>query len=100
LAIYDNWTAPALKRDYPFSLLQEALQASDPFTVFDRVFILTGQVMVELTRGRTLLHVLNDCRRAEDGPGARIKRAARCLPSGLRCRFHRQANRDYASAED
>jgi len=100
LAIYDNWTAPALQRDYAFSLLQEALQASDPFTVFNRVFILTGQMMVELTRGRTLLHVQNHCRLAEDGPGAKIKRVPRCLPSGLRCRLHRQADLDYASAED
>lgn len=100
LAIYDNWTAPALKRDYAFSLLQEALQASDPFTVFNSVFILTGQMIVELTRGRTLLHVLNHCRLPEDGPGAKIKRVPRCLPSGLRCRLHRQADLDYASAED
>ena len=104
LAIYDNWTAPALKRDYALSLLQEALQTNDPFTVFDHVFILTGQMVVELTRGRALLHVLNHFRRAEDGPpagpGTRIWRAARYLPSGLRCRFHRLADHDFASADD
>lgn len=104
LTIYDNWTAPALKRDYALSLLQKALQASDPFTVFDHVFILTGQMVVELTRGRALLHVLNHCRRAEDGPlaepRAKIRRVARYLPSGLRCRSHRPAVLDYASADD
>lgn len=104
LAIYDNWTAPALKRAYALSLLQEALQASDPFTVFDHVFILTGQMVVELTRGRVLLHVLNHCRRAEGGrpagPGTRIRRVARSLPSGLRCRFHRPGDADYASADN
>lgn len=90
-------------RDYALSLLQEALQASDPVTVFDDVFILTGQMVVKLTRGRTLLHFLNHCWRAEHGPagpGARIRRVARYRPSGLRCRSHRPADLDYASAGD
>jgi hypothetical protein len=61
LAIYDNWPSFALERQHALALLQEHLAAADPFDVFDRVFILTGQVLVELVRGRTLLHRLNHC---------------------------------------
>lgn len=61
LAIYDNWPALALERQHGIALLQEQLLASDPFTVFDRIFILTGQVLVELARGRALVHRLNHC---------------------------------------
>ncbi|WP_323144837.1 hypothetical protein [Massilia phyllosphaerae] len=61
LAIYDNWQALALERQHALALLQEHLLASDPFTVFDRIFILTGQTLVELARGRALLHRLNHC---------------------------------------
>jgi hypothetical protein len=94
LAIYDNWTAPALKRDYALSLLQGALQASDPFTVFDRIFILTGPMMVELARGRILLHRLNHCLPlVEQDPrsfGTGITRVSRYFPSHSRRRFRRR----------
>jgi hypothetical protein len=64
LAIYDNWPSPALERQHALTLLQEQLLANNPFAVFNRVFILTGQVLVELARGRALLHRLNHCRPA------------------------------------
>lgn len=61
LAIYDNWQALALERQHALVLLQKQLLASDPFTVFDRIFILTGPVLVDLARGRALAHCLNHC---------------------------------------
>lgn len=94
LAIYDNWTAPALKRDHALSLLQKALQVNDPFTVFDRVFILTGPMVVELARGRILLHRLNHCRPAVEQAlgsfGTGIARVSRYFPSHSRRRFRRR----------
>lgn len=64
LAIYDNWPSFALERQHAIALLQEHLAADDPFGVFDRVFVLTGQVLVELAGGRARLHRLNHVRRA------------------------------------
>lgn len=61
LAIYDNWPSFALERQHALALLEEHLATGNPFGTFDRVFIITGQILVELVRGRTLLHRLNDC---------------------------------------
>lgn len=95
LAIYDNWTAPALKRDYALSVLQKALQASNAFTVFDRIFILTGPMVVELAPGRLLLHRLNHCRpeveQASGSFGTGITRVSPYFPSHSRRRFRRRS---------
>lgn len=64
LAIYDNWPSFALERQHALALLQQHLMAEDPFDVFDRVFILTGQVLVELARGCAQHHRLNHVQRA------------------------------------
>jgi hypothetical protein len=61
LAIYDNWPSPGLERQHALALLQGHLSDSDPFDVLDRVFILTGRLLVELARDRALLHRLNHC---------------------------------------
>lgn len=94
LAIYDNWTAPALDRQHAVTLLREHMVANDPFTVFERIFILTGQILVELARDRMLLHRLNHCRPAVEqvaSPFATgITRVARYFPSHSRRRFRRR----------
>ena len=63
LAIYDNWPAPALQRQLALELLQERLEASAAFSVFERIFILDERVLVDLGRDRALLHRVNHCRR-------------------------------------
>lgn len=64
LAIYDNWPAPALARERALVLLQERLPEIEPFTIFEKIFILTGTMLVELRRGQALLHRMNRRRRA------------------------------------
>ena len=61
LAIYDNWPSFALERPQAIARLQEHLAIKDPFGIFDRMFIITGQALVELVPGHTLLHRLNHC---------------------------------------
>jgi len=63
LAIYDNWPAPALQRHRALMLLRERLAAGEGFDVFERIFILDERVLVALDRDRTLLHLVNHCRR-------------------------------------
>ena len=63
LTIYDNWPSFALERRHALALLQQHLLAEDPFDVFGRIFILTGQVLVELARGRAEHYRLNSVQR-------------------------------------
>lgn len=63
LTIYDNWPAPALQHQLALALLQERLEASEAFDVFDRIFILDENVLIDLARGRVLLHSVNHCQR-------------------------------------
>lgn len=69
LVVYDNWQALALERQHALALLQGRLAARDPFAIFERIFILTGALLVELARGGLLLHRL-DRRRPLRAPAA------------------------------
>ncbi len=56
LMIYDNWQAFALERQHALLLLQERLALLVPFSVFSRVFILTGKVLIDLSADSMLIH--------------------------------------------
>jgi hypothetical protein len=63
LVIYDNWPAPALQHQLALALLQERLEVGAAFAVFERIFILDENVLVDLGRGHALFHSVKHSQR-------------------------------------
>lgn len=80
LAIYDSWPSPALELQHAVALLQEQFVTSDPFGVFDRIFILTREVMVDLARDHAHFQRLNHCQ-----PATPARTGRRQISPSVRC---------------
>lgn len=62
LVIYDNWTAPNLNLTTALPLLRSSLDSLATWSLFDRVFILDENELVEIDASMIYVYCVNHCR--------------------------------------
>jgi len=60
LLIYDNWSLPALEHNIALSILWDFVAASHVLEKFERIFIITGKHICDISSSRITRHDIND----------------------------------------